>query len=111
MSPLAWIFSVMLVLLSAPGNSGVPGVGEMSRIGVLCGVRCVVTGYDAFREALGQRGWVEGRNLVLPDLVHAGGLMPYGPDWLHLVVNRKAAQALGLTIPQSVLLRAAEVIR
>ena len=76
-----------------------------------------------------------------PDFVDAGGLMAYGPDFIVLFrraaeyvdkilrgarsadlpieeptryvlsVNLKTAKALGLTIPQSILLRADEVIR
>jgi putative ABC transport system substrate-binding protein len=75
------------------------------------------------------------------ELVEAGGLMSFGPSYagmhrraayfvdrivkgakpadlpveqpatFELVVNLKAAKALGVTIPQSVLLRATEVIR
>ena len=107
--------------------------------------------WDAFTQALAERGYVEGRNLAaaqkfrMPTIAYlrsdsAGVLMTYGPnralyfpravaiadkilkgdrpgdlpiegpDHFELVINLKIAKALGLTIPQSLLLRADEVI-
>jgi putative ABC transport system substrate-binding protein len=48
-----------------PLTSEAQRTGEMRRIGVRCGVRCVGTAYDALKEALRARGWIEGHNLIL----------------------------------------------
>ena len=40
----------------------------------------------------------------------AGDIAIKGPDHFELVINLKTAKALGITIPQSMLLRADELI-
>ena len=53
--------------------------------------------------ALASLGLLSGRGLLPPPAPH--------PPKFELVVNLKTAQALGLTIPQSVLTQATEVIQ
>ena len=117
------------VVLAGPAPSSAQGPGNVYRVG-----------YLNFRAGLaaGQRlpAMYEIRNFV-----DAGGLVSYGPDLqdmyrraatyvdrifhgakpgdlaieqpgkFEMVINMQAAKALGLTFPQSVLVRADEVIR
>jgi putative tryptophan/tyrosine transport system substrate-binding protein len=45
---------------------------KVARLGIICGVRCEGRGYDALKDGLLRRGWVEGRNLTV-DKRGAGG--------------------------------------
>ena len=75
---------------------------------------------DAFRAGLRDLGYVEGRDIVI-DYRWADGKVDRGakpgdlpieqPTTFELVINVKTAKALGLSIPQTLLLRANEVIQ
>ncbi len=80
---------------------------------------------ESLRQGLRELGYVEGQNAVVADLhrraagyvdkilkgTKPGDLPIEQPTRFDFVVNLKTAQAIGLTIPQSVLLQATELIQ
>ena len=65
--------------------------------------------FAVLRQRLRGLGYVEGRTIVLEQRFADGSAQR--PTRYELFLNLKTAKSLGLTIPQSVLLRADEVIQ
>ncbi len=55
---------LMLAILAAPLAAGAQSPGRQVRVGLLCPVTCAVPPIAALRQALVERGYVEGRNIT-----------------------------------------------
>jgi putative ABC transport system substrate-binding protein len=55
---------LMLALLAAPLAAGAQPAGKRFRVGVLCPITCAAPPFEALRQGLLARGYVEGRNLT-----------------------------------------------
>src|SRR5262249_30141885 len=128
-------------VLAAPLATKAQQAGKVPKVGWLSmgtpASPMAVTSSEAFRQGLRDNGYLEGQNIT----IESGGLMSYGPNLLELhrsaanyvakilrgakpgdlpiaeptkfelVMNLKTAKVLGLTIPQTLLLRADQIIR
>jgi putative ABC transport system substrate-binding protein len=91
---------------------------RLPRVGYLCG-GSESPREAAFRQGFREHGYIEGQNIAIEYRL-ADGKFKRLPRFaveqptktqFELVINLKTAKALGLTIPQSILVRADEIIR
>ena len=107
--------AVALPLAARPQQKAMPVIGYLAS-GSPGGNAPLVA---AFRQGLGETGYVEGQNLTIEyrwaedrdDRLPAMAADLVGqPTTFELAINLKAAKTLGLTVPQSLLVSADEVI-
>ncbi len=111
--------STGLALLAAHCNGRTQPGAAMRRVGVLMpGSQASSAGViAAFKHGMADGGWLEGKNIdyrigyANGDLGRFDALAIELPSKFDLIINLKAAKGFGLTIPQSLLLRADEVIQ
>jgi putative tryptophan/tyrosine transport system substrate-binding protein len=123
MKAIALLMSLALAFLWAPLLAEARPAGGAVTIGYLGNSSPSLEPdlVDAFREGLRQLGYVEGQNLIIRYVWAEGQheryadlareLVQLQPTTFDFIINLKTAQALGLTIPQHVLLQATEVIQ
>jgi putative ABC transport system substrate-binding protein len=60
-----FLLTALASTLAAPLAAEAQQAGRRARIALVCTARCEAGGYDAFRPALRELGWIEGRDYVI----------------------------------------------